>query len=96
MPDLDATWLYGEIETKDGRRPVLNIFYATDSLQMSFDICRVASKVATKYKIDKDILLSTDCGRAHIALHLYEPGGLANEHFAAAWEIAEAVRSSNR
>lgn len=92
MLNLDATWLYGEIETKDGLRPVLNIFYATDSLQLSFDICKLASKVVTEYKLENDIQLNADPLKAHIALHLYEPGGLANEHFAAAWEIAEAVR----
>ncbi|HEU4913890.1 MAG TPA: hypothetical protein VFT16_00585 [Candidatus Saccharimonadales bacterium] len=94
MPDLDATWLYGEIETKDGHRPVLNIFYATDSLRLSFDICKLASKVAIEYGLENDIQLNADPLKSHIALHLYEPGGLTNEHFAAAWEIAEAVRPS--
>lgn len=91
MSDIGATWLYSEIESKGGLRPVLNIFYATDDLQMSFDICKAASKVAAEYNLENDIQLSADPLKAQIALHLYESGSLTNEHFAAAWEISNVV-----
>jgi hypothetical protein len=91
MSDLNATWLYGEIETKEGQRPLLNIFYPTDSLEMSFSICKIASKIAREYDLENDVQLSADPLKAQITLHLYQPGDLTNAHFAAAWEISEAV-----
>jgi hypothetical protein len=93
MPDFNATWLYGEIGSKDGLRPVLNIFYATDSLRMSFDICKIASKIAAEYELEDDIQLNADPLKAHVAIHLYELGNPTNDHFAAAWEISEAIAS---
>ena len=88
---FDATWQL--IELGDETKPLttLSITFITDSLAISYEICKTAAAIATTYGMGNEITLHADPIRSFITLHLYEKGNLTDAHFAMAQEISSVV-----